>query len=420
MKNYLLRGLSLSALVLSTGLGACAPRSTPTIKQEITIEATELEDKVSPTATLEPSISATPTPKPFSLDNNIILGILHSDYQKDIWMFNGTEYIELTNDQLKETAFSISQDGRYLAFAYHDTSRNSLLDILDLQTMERRNIVESDGFIHKTVFSQLNNHLAYLSSDGCTGDVPCGEDEELYHSDLHVINTITGEEIIAKTLGNFVNNSNWQWSPDEKNIAFQIYWPDEDIFIFNLETQDVEQLTNSDNREFIYGWTPDGTYLIIGDGLCPPTEHDFRVDMALLNVETGEISNLIEDGSRNLYSFYNELLNKQGYTDDTLNETIKSANELVSNLFNQYNLIEFFWADPILSPDGNYILFASREEPHLPGDFYVASLDGNMFLRLTNSVTYDAEGNVPKHSESSLWYYPDNSMNSDVEMVWVP
>ncbi len=55
---------------------------------------------------------------------------------------------------------------------------------------------------------------------------------------------------------------------------------------------------------------------------------------------------------------------------------------------------------------------------HLPGDFYIASVDGKTLIRLTNSIIYDTEtGDIPKESASN--FYPDNSGNPNNDMAWI-
>jgi Tol biopolymer transport system component len=113
---------------------------------------------------------------------------------------------------------------------------------------------------------------------------------------LVVINTKTGkreEEVVFKDLGEILNPT---WSPDGRYIAFSaLDGGFSDLFLYDLETEELKKLTDDPFSDLYPSWSPDGqTIAFVTDRFSSDLSilniGDFQ--MALLDPKTGDMKQI--------------------------------------------------------------------------------------------------------------------------------
>lgn len=113
---------------------------------------------------------------------------------------------------------------------------------------------------------------------------------------LVVVNTKTGKrerEVIFKNLGEIINPT---WSPDGRFVAFSALEGGlSDIFLFDLETEELKKLTDDSYSDLYPAWAPDGHAIAFvtdrfSSDLSILNIGDFQ--MALLDPNTGQIDQI--------------------------------------------------------------------------------------------------------------------------------
>jgi len=171
------------------------------------------------------------------------------------------------------------------------------------------------------------------------------------------------------------------WSPDGKKVVFhsnRTSFSDPDgtdvqIFVIDLETRKVEQLTHEPGRNVDPVWSPDGEQIVYSAG----------------NDETRDIFIMAADGSNN-----------RRLTED------KASNYHAKWL-----------------PDGSGIIFDSNRD-HNPGDevtnreIYTMNLEGANVSRLTNYSDWDTYASVSPEGSKIVWRRVvenfDDSRNAEI------
>ncbi len=416
MKNYLLRGLSLSALVLSTGLGACSPRSTPTIEQEITIEATEkLGDKVSPTATLEPSISATPTPiktdftGPLQLDSDIAFAVEDENYLVDIYVLSGSVLERITFDNRRESNLTWSPDGQQLAYTSYDTSTREK----DLRLINRSAVVDdlpvilaSDVNIHYVEWSPNSDLIAFITSGQTRTDMlPVGYK-------LNLIDTNTKEITSLAEAQWWIGDPNW--SPDGKSIIFD--GQDDDnknrIYKVDIETEEILSLTPNIDWVRYADWSPDGQYIIYDSGYNDK-QSIFRMNKdgsnkeVLIHMEDKSLFNPIYSPDGNTIIFQTRGLDDVQSEIFLMDSDGSNVRQVLNNLPEEINYLNLGdW-----SPDGTNLAFSAQT---YEGDyFYVANPENGVVRKLS---FFDL--NYPAFHTYGNWVHSDLAWSPVID-PWV-
>ena len=99
--------------------------------------------------------------------------------------------------------------------------------------------------------------------------------------------------------------SNPAWSPDGQHIVVSgLVQGKSDLYLFNIETEEVTQLTHDGYSDIQPNWSPDGTTIVFATDRNSFNEYgegNWRYNIALLNVETSALEVLdVFEGANNL------------------------------------------------------------------------------------------------------------------------
>lgn len=198
-----------------------------------------------------------------------------------------------TEDKRLNVSPALSPDGSRIVFL---SSRD--LFSIDMYLADAK----TGKIIRRLVKTATNPHfesLQFLNSSGSWDS----EGEKfvfggIIKSDpvLVVLNTKTGKrekEIVFKELGEILNPT---WSPDGRYVAFSALDGGlSDIFLFDLETEELKKLTNDPFSDLYPAWSPDGrTIAFVTDRFSSDLSildiGDFEI--ALLDPGTGEVERI--------------------------------------------------------------------------------------------------------------------------------
>jgi Tol biopolymer transport system component len=200
------------------------------------------------------------------------IAFIGTDFGKDIRIYaqeniyiirsDGTELRRLTNSpHYNKWDIEWSPDGRYILTAMGiNGSDLYLIDAVDGEIVER---LTSSGNNYVAEWSSRGDKIAYLES-----------------SALLVMNVAdkTSQQIVIPTNHHMLGIS---WSPNDEQIAFSSSLNDSrcaDIFIIDINTGEITNLTSSVYYERFSDWLPDGNHLAFLRSVVTCDEMGGRLD----------------------------------------------------------------------------------------------------------------------------------------------
>jgi hypothetical protein len=274
----------------------------------------------SPTPSLTPSptpsLTPSPTPSPFptfgttidiSKDGPFLISLTNNNSVWSILYFTPKEFgsraVDLPKDLGKSESgidFELSNNGKWLLL------RNGEFGYIF--NAEKRIFTNLAGYqsgrIAGNQFSGDSKYLAYLSGSNvtdCILDTPVGCGESLMVLRLLDMKIVKEVNLLPKdypsnllqltelwkTMGypykqpseySFFGGLGFRWSPNSQYLAFSgaLSGPSTDIYLWNVNNQEIDQITNGPQNIFNLFWDPSGTYIInlsgtktgCGGGFC--------------------------------------------------------------------------------------------------------------------------------------------------------
>ena len=188
----------------------------------------------------------------------------------------------------------LSPDGRYLAFFSSRDLFSIDLFLADTNTgkiLRKLTSTAIDPHFESIQFVRSSGSWDSKSQRIVLGTVSKGR------PNLTIINALSGkieEEIPFPELGEILNPS---WSPNGKEIAFSaLVGGATDIFIYNLEDNTLKQITRDSFGDLHPVWSPDGKKIaFVTERFSANLKwlESGYYDLALLEVDTGEISRIL-------------------------------------------------------------------------------------------------------------------------------
>jgi len=242
---------------------------------------------------------------------------------------DGKGQTRLTDHLLGSRDPAWSQDGQKLLYIAELGERQSSVRIIDVQngleTVAANLDVESESP------SWAPHDEIVLAADLC--EFNCGKDDPTYYSRILTLNIEGGDRrqlspsesrlfrpdvssdgsrilvefnnsIVVFRMSDFTqdpvvvpiafhNSQDGAWSPDGRHIAFVSYQEDNyDLFIINISTGEITQLTDSTNSERFPSWSPDGQWIVFS------TNRDGNWEIYVMSLDGSKLTRLTDDSGK--------------------------------------------------------------------------------------------------------------------------
>ncbi|WP_090604820.1 DPP IV N-terminal domain-containing protein [Parapedobacter koreensis] len=215
----------------------------------------------------------------------------------------GRSIVNSKNSGRLNVSPAISPDGKYVAFMSERDLFSIDLFLADAQT----------GEVIRKLSSRLTNtdidEFSYLESAGAFSPDSKRFAFSVFsrgRSKLMVVDVANGKTLALEAMGDITEFANIAWAPDGETVAFSgLKNGYSDIYLYNLNTKKLTQLTDDWYSDFQPSFSHDGKRIVFStDRLALQSESrsvDIPMNIAMLDVETGEITNVnVFQGANNL------------------------------------------------------------------------------------------------------------------------
>ena len=215
----------------------------------------------------------------------------------------GVSLINRTNGGRMNVSPTISPDGKYVVYLSEQDLFSIDLFLADANTGKTirklgskltNNDIDEFSFLESAgTFSPDSRQFAFsVFSDG--------------KNKLMSVDVESGKVVFVEPMADIVEFTNITWSPDGDKVAFSgLRNGHSDIYIYNLKTKTLDQLTNDLYSDFQPSFSRDGRYIVFStDRVALQSDSrsvDIPMNLAIIDVTTKEIQNIeIFPGANNL------------------------------------------------------------------------------------------------------------------------
>lgn len=231
----------------------------------------------------------------FKLDYTVSSASLSPDGKTLAYIYNNNIWLKtlLTGEetQIIQNGYSLvwSPDGRKIACVFRDGNNYYRIGIFDVR--ERVTVVltdDADVHAFNPSWTLDGTRIAFRSYKTGTGDIwlkdliagsftqvtyginsenpkisPDGKFVAYFMSkSLYIVDVATGNKQQVDTQA---DSNSLDWSPDSKKFVFKSYRNSKnDLFIFDIATNEYIQITDSIDLEYYPKWSPDGEKIVLG------------------------------------------------------------------------------------------------------------------------------------------------------------
>lgn len=233
--------------------------------------------------------------KTFSKQWQQALRDAYAPYQKNTQLIPvGQSLITKKNAGELNIVPSISPDGKYIAFWTEKNLFSLDLYLADAKTGKIIDRVTTNAFnSHIDQYSSYESSVAWSPDSKQLAFVAFAKG----HNRLLIANSDNGKITKELDIPGVTGFSNPTWSPDGNTIVVTgLVNGQSDLYAFNINTKSVKQLTNDIYSDFLPSYSPDGKWIAFATdriALANSTMiHDYSHNIALLNTQTGAVTNL--------------------------------------------------------------------------------------------------------------------------------
>jgi Tol biopolymer transport system component len=276
----------------------------------------------------------------------------------------GNESFVIKENRVIDTNFAWSPDGKNIAFnrAIGTPSKGSFVHIFGMDSREIRPLVEIESW--SPTWSPDSNSIAFMSHGGI----------------YKVAKDGSGLEQVARAA--VFSGRNVKWAPKSSLIAFVSSLTsvgEQDLFLLDLDTKNVQRLTTLNAKIYDFSWSPDEKYIIFtSDKDSKQNRNIYRVDLATRSQI--RLTNTKGDNDGAIFS------------PDGQHIVFVSGNSAAENIYvmtfdgeNEKKLTEGNFSDnyPAWSSDGTTIAFASDRNGRF--NIYTLNMAKTSLVQLTSS-----------------------------------
>jgi Tol biopolymer transport system component len=281
--------------------------------------------------------------------------------------------INLTNNSAEDIFPAVSVDGTQIAFL---SNRSGQYEIY---------VMDSDGsnVVQLTEESKPNLASVTWSADGTTIAFSSFRDAnfEIYSIDIE-------NNVLNRLTNNTVNDFEPTWSPQTHSLAFV---SDGNIAIMDPDSGDTSIVYSGSGDNKDLAWSSDGNKIAFASYTLNPDETSYDAEIYIIEIETENLvqltDNLVDDASPSWSRDGNYLTFVSNAGEAQNDFEIMLANpedgeilSITSNLSNE--------RCPILSSDGTVVLFVSdRGAPFETNDIYAIQLEEMVLSQITASFS---------------------------------
>jgi TolB protein len=209
------------------------------------------------------------------------------------------------------------------------------------------------------------------------------------------------------------------WSPDSRFLALESISPNQDIFILNVETGELRNLTDAPGSDLRPAWSPDGTQIGFMSSRYSTLFGNTRFDLYLVNADGSNLRRLTNqfpadsawtvnwspDGRRIAFGSISWAGGADIYVVDVPYNLVRNVTRDTARD-----------ANPVWSPDGSRLAFESRQGGRW--SVHLISADGWERAQITDSAS---ESRRPMWSPDGerLFYISNPAHNWDLYTFWL-
>jgi Tol biopolymer transport system component len=349
----------------------------------------------------------------------------YGTYQSNTQAPPGTQLVYKKNAGELNIVPSLSPDGKRVAFWTEKNLFSIDLFVADAETGANVERITSNSFgSHIDEYSSFESAVAWSPDSRQVAFIAFAKGKNR----LIIADANTGKKTRDLDIPGVPAISNPTWSPDGSTIVLTgLVDGQSDLYSFNLNTKAVRRLTNDRYSDLQPYYSPDGKWIVFATDRMSvgntPVQHSYSHNLALLNLETGAITNLdFFKGANNLNPVFGNDNNQIYFLSDRDGfRNMYSYNITTRELVQRTNLFTGITGITMFSP----AISASRQTDriaytHYSGESY--TIYSAASAGLTNRTVTEGEVNMqaatlPPFIRNGKDIVAKNLINTPYELV---